>query len=227
MKNTICSLFTASLAISLAASLNTQAASYSFLSGSEAETTLNGNLTGTLDDDSSGQLTVSTLSDLTANTFGFGGGGGSNGVGMDSNGGNSAQNGSIFEYFANNGTTVLSEGFAMSFLQGTAGASPGTATAVELGVVSFAEFDTGETISIQVGGSAAFDITGGVSSYDFSGTQLASGETLSIRAAAPTGMGVTNTDWRLTNMTFTVVPEPSSTALIALGGLALALRKRR
>ena len=91
---------------------------------------------------------------------------------------------------------------------------------VSITQLDFTSFENGETFDFADTSIANTDLTNGTTdTYDFSTPLL-------ITANSQFTLQATTGDIGIEAMTLTVIPEPSSTALIALGGLALILRRR-
>lgn len=204
---------------------------YNFFDGSEFALSVQADDTQsslTLTSDINGQFVVTALSDTNGDAeLAEGGGGGTSGAGVDSNGGNSADNGNVIDQRRNNGTQTYNEGIQFSFLNGL-----GTATDVKLVSFSVTEFalDTGGTIT----GTGTVDISldGGTSIYDDLG--IADGTTYNFAADTVLSAGSSmqllagdSSNFRLRSVTVDVIPEPATMGLvIGSAGLMLIIRRR-
>ena len=142
-------------------------------------------------------------------------------------------------------TGVGQSGSISQLLTGTAEAGTYTFSLFDLGVTTFAD---GNNAVISYGFSSdGINLDLGTSGTVTEGTDIFSSDFGSILAAAPvatytatgleanvyllftkanaTGRSIATVD--RTTLSFVAVPEPSSTALLGLGGLALILRRRK
>lgn len=108
----------------------------------------------------------------------------------------------------------------------------GVANGGNLNISGSAVLDgTFATAVVQTGGN--IDIaTGWTGSWTYNGNDLATWETLFTSGNITSGgatidAGTFNSNYAVTGNTLTAIPEPSSTALLGLGTLALLLRRRK
>lgn len=92
---------------------------------------------------------------------------------------------------------------------------------VSITQLDFAGFETGEVFAVGANSIGFADLTSGTTDiYDFASPFILAANTQITFAVTSGAIGIEG-------MTLEVVPEPSSTALLGLGGLALILRRRK
>ena len=151
--------------------------------------------------------------DLTNN-----GGGGQNGIGIDSSGSNvGGDNGSQIDFSNGSGSQVYNEALALSFKDGS-----GVDVMVELLSFEYTLLGASESIDVSVGG-APLVVNGPAGipdTYNFAAsTFLAAGDSLSLAAGSGSA-------YRVRAVTFNIVPEPATAALLGFGAFTLLARRR-